>query len=393
MIEENEARQCLQEHIKASTATVGRPLETCLGEIAAKDVISQLSMPRFANAMVDGYALTNCPHEAGQTFRLIGEQPAGLDRELSLGPEETIRIFTGAPLPKGTEAVIMQEEVTVDDDGRIRLHERIDAGDGIRLEGDDLCQGQKIVAAGDRLTPQRVALLASQGYVAVEVRSPPRVRVLSTGDELVAPGSALKPGQLYESNGLMLSLLGEQHGWPGWTRAHIADDPEALRREITQSVAANDFLFLSGGVSVGDHDHVRPVLQGLGFIEHFWRVRVQPGKPVLFGTLGDCRILGLPGNPVSSFVSFHLFGVPAIHHWLGIPAPLPQEAVLKRPAKNDSGRPHYLRGWLDPIARTFEVVGLQRSHGMLGLSMANALARIPPESQLPEGAKVKVLVL
>jgi molybdopterin molybdotransferase len=125
--------------------------------------------------------------------------------------------------------------------------------------------------------------------------------------------------------------------------------------------------------------------------EHFWRVRVQPGKPVLFGTLGDCHVLGLPGNPVSSFVSFHLFGVPAIQHWLGVPASPREKAILNRPVSNDGNRPHYLRGHFDPETRTFGSVGLQKSHGMLGLSKANAIARIPPMTQSDEGSEVEIL--
>lgn len=394
MIEEAEAYERLRAHISPVDVSEERPLTECLGLVAARDVVSRIPMPRFANAMVDGYALTGTGHQPGETFVLQGEeQAAGIDRGLSLAPGEAIRIFTGAPLPGGTEAVVMQEVVTVESAEQIRIKEAVEAGDGVRRAGDDLMAGQTILSRGERITPQRAALLASQGLDRVEVRPLPRVHVLSTGDELKPPGTDLQPGQLYESNALMLCLAGAAKGWTGWTRAHVRDDPEALRQAIAEAVAANDFLFLSGGVSVGDHDHVRSVLQELGFAEHFWRVRVQPGKPVLFGSLDGCHVLGLPGNPVSSFVSFHLFGVPAIHHWLGIPVPPRRRAVLKTATANRGDRPHYLRGRFDVSEGSFESVGLQKSHGMLGMSKANGIARIPPGADLAAGGEVEVLVV
>ena len=395
MIEESEAYQLLDEHILTVTTTVDCPIDQSLGRVAAADLYSQLPLPRFANSMVDGYAVRDCPLQVGATLRLVGEQPAGVDRGLSLSPGETIRIFTGAPLPAGTQAVIMQEAVSLpgDDSAQIGLREAITAGEGIRQVGDDLCTGQKILSGGDRLTPQRLALLASLSHETVPVRPHPRVHVISTGDEVKPLGAELAPGELYESNALMLCLLGQQQGWLGWTRAHIADDRRALEQAIASAVAHHDFLFLSGGVSVGDHDHVRPALLSLGMEEHFWRVRVQPGKPVLFGALDGCHVLGLPGNPVSSFVSFHLFGIPALHHWLGLPRPPRLRASLEHQADNAGPRPHYLRGQFDEGSHTFRALGLQKSHGTLALSLANALARIPPGTELSEGDEVEVLLI
>lgn len=253
--------------------------------------------------------------------------------------------------------------------------------------------GQKILSEGDLLTPQRLALLASQGNPSVNVRPLPRVAVLSTGDELIPVGQPLEADQLYESNALMLCLLGEQQGWTGWSRAHVRDDREAMIDVVRELAEVNDFLLLSGGVSVGDHDHVRPALQTLDFTEHFWRVRVQPGKPVLFGRLGNCHILGLPGNPVSSFVSFHLVGMRALRCWQGLSVRRERPARLTSPARNTGDRPHYLRGRYEASDGTFAVVGLQRSHGMLGLAMANAIARIPPGTTLAEGDMVEVLTI
>lgn len=393
LIEEDEAQARLQAVIAPFSSVESVPLEQGLGRIAGKDLRSVHPMPRFDNAMVDGYAVRDCPVARDTLLRVSGEQAAGADQALTLSSGEAIRIFTGAPLPRGTEAVVMQEDVTVLEDGRVRLEDGSEKGEGVRTAGDDLLAGQRIVTAGDVLTPQRLALLASQGMASLEVRPWPKVRVISTGDELMPVGAPLQPGQLYESNALMLCLLGEACGWPGWTRTHVGDDREALTAAVAEAAAVSDFLFLSGGVSVGDHDHVRPVLQALGFEEHFWRVRVQPGKPVLFGTLGQCHILGLPGNPVSSFVSFCLFGVPALHHWMGLPLPPRYSATLGSQAVNRGNRPHYLRGRFDPVRGVFQTVGLQRSHGMLGLAQANAIARVPPSTALKEGERVEVLMI
>lgn len=391
MLEEPAAYACLAEVVTATERSERIALEQALGRIAASPVVSTMPMPRFANAMVDGYALPPGEHAVGVCFRVMGEQVAGVDQQLRLSQGEAARIFTGAPLPEGTGSVIMQEVVTLHDDGLLCLEEAISEGRGLRRAGDDLCSGQMILAEGDRLTSQRLALLASQGCCEVLVKPRLRAHVISTGDELKPVGEPLAPGELYESNALMLTSLGAEAGFPGWTRSHVPDDPVLLREAIARAVETNDFLFLSGGVSVGDRDYVRPVLTELGMLEHFWRVRVQPGKPVLFGTLGNCRVLGLPGNPVSSFVSFHLFGVPALHHWSGLPLPSRVKATMRRPAINEGKRPHYLRGCFDPVTRTFDLVGLQKSHGMLGLSKANALARVPSETRLSEGDEVEVL--
>ena len=391
MLEEAEAYKYLAASISGTDREERVILEHVLGRISASTVRSSMAMPRFANAMVDGYALPEGRHEVGATFLVIGEQAAGVDVELSISKGEAVRIFTGAPLPKGTCSVIMQEVVRVLGDDRVEIEAAIESGHGFREAGDDLCEGQTILSPGEVLTSQRMALLASQGCSDVSVKPQIRAHVFSTGDELKPLGHALASGELYESNALMLCAMGAEQGFPGWTRGHVPDDPVLLRDAISSAVEENDFLFLSGGVSVGDHDHVRGVLTDLGMREHFWRVRVQPGKPVLFGTLGDCLVLGLPGNPVSSFVSFHLFGVPALRYWLGLPSPLRLRAVLKRPVTNDGKRPHYLRGHLDLVARTFDVVGLQKSHGMLGLSMANAMARVPAETHLSAGDEVEVL--
>ena len=391
MLEEGDAYQCLAASILETDRVERVRLEDVLGRVSASTVRSSMPMPRFANAMVDGYALPEGRHEVGATFAVIGEQAAGVDVELSIASGESARIFTGAPLPNGTGSVIMQEVVRVLDEDQVEIEESIESGRGLRQAGDDLCEGQTILSPGEVLTSQRMALLASQGCGEVTVKPRIRAHVISTGDELKPVGDALAPGELYESNALMLCAMGAEQGFPGWTRGHVADDPASLREAIALAVEENDFLFLSGGVSVGDHDHVRGVLTGLGMQEHFWRVRVQPGKPVLLGTLGDCHVLGLPGNPVSSFVSFHLFGVPALRRWLGLSDPVRLRAQLKRPAVNRGNRPHYLRGRLDLATRTFDLVGLQKSHGMLGLSKANALARVPAETDLAAGDEVEVL--
>jgi|MDTC01.1.fsa_nt_gb molybdopterin molybdotransferase len=404
MISEAEALQCIRSVALPSDRFEVVPLADALGQIAASSVLCQVPMPRFRSTSVDGYALSGGAHPKGRAFTLAGEQAAGLDRELTIGNGEAIRVFTGAPLPSGTTTVVMQEDVQVSDTDaqKITLTDEAAPGKFMREAGEDLCEGQRLLSPGDRLTAQRLSLLASQGLQEIAIRLGPRVAVFSTGNELVQPGQPLANGQIYESNGLMLRLLAEQAGASVVTAAHLPDDPDTLRVAIREAVATADMVLLSGGVSVGDHDHVRPVLQELGMTMHFWKVRVKPGKPLLCGQLEDCLVFGLPGNPASSFVSFLVFCLPAFRCWLGLenaafdegtgPGQRCSVVLSGRKLHNESDRPHYVRGRFDAKASQFEAIGLQQSHALQSLALANALARVPEHSRLVAGDTVEVVL-
>ncbi|MEZ5301211.1 MAG: molybdopterin molybdotransferase MoeA [Verrucomicrobiales bacterium] len=314
---------------------------------------------------------------------------------MKVGSGEAIRIFTGAPLG-GADAVVMQEDTEAIDSGRaVKILDAAAAGDFIRRAGADLCAGQKAVAAGEPITAARIGLLASVGLTEIHAGALPRLTVLSTGDELVDPGSRpLRPGEIFNSNAAMLAAQCRALGFGAPRCEHVPDQPEATRAALSRAIEGSDFLIISGGVSVGDHDCVKPALAALGVEPEFWRVRIKPGKPLLFTKAGRCHVFGLPGNPVSSFVTFALFAGPAIRRWMrasdAFLLPPSAPARLAHPAENQGDRPHYLRGELTP-GGDFHPTGAQQSNALYGLSRANALVRLDPGAALAAGALVEAI--
>jgi molybdopterin molybdotransferase len=377
------------------------PLASALNRFAVEDVLAGVPNPPFHNSSMDGYALRAADSQGTAPLPVTGEQPAGLDRHLVLTPGSAIRIFTGAPLPSGADAVIMQEDVDVLQDGElksIRCREPVDPGENIRRTGADLCRGQRILSKGDRFTAGRIGLLASQGMDSVEAPEMPRVAVLSTGDELAAPGTALRSGQIYNSNGPMLCALLAGAGVTNVTLAHCGDDYADTEKALARLMESHDFLLIAGGVSVGEHDQIKPALQHLGIDPELWRVKVRPGKPFLFCHRQQPRplyIFGLPGNPVSSFVTFQVFVRPALMKWLGasVDETGPQTSLAEVTAEisNPGDRPHYIRGRV--TGGKFTPLGMQQSHAIFGLSQANALLRLEAEESLSAGTIRQVLVI
>lgn len=367
-----------------------RPLAEALGRFTARDLHARWPLPLFDNSSMDGYALLARDSGAGVRLHVTGEQPAGVDRELLVRAGEAVRIFTGAPIPAGADAVIMQEDVTAED-AKIALHGAAEPGENIRRRGSDLAEGQKLLAAGERIGPATIALLAAQGFADVQTGGDARVAIISTGDELVASGGELQPGQLYESNSLLLAALVREAGGEVAMIEHCADDEAQLRAAFARALEFPAFI-VSGGVSVGARDFVKPVLRALGVEIELWRVAIKPGKPFLFSAHGGCHIFGLPGNPVSAFVTFLQFVRPALRRMIGAgehALRLPQfPARLATDLRNDGDRPHYLRGSLaDGI---FDVAGRQESHALFGLSRANALLRLSPNERRRAGDMVQV---
>jgi len=373
VISEEEARVRILERVRPlPERTV--PLSSALGCFSAGDVAAQLALPAFDNSAMDGYAVVASSCKRGGRLRVIGEQPAGPDRKLRISDGEAVRIFTGATLPQGADAIVMQEDVTRDGK-EIVLNEDVEAGDFVRRRGCDLAQGQMILARGERIRAATVALLASQGLANVTVGGKAAAAVISTGDELVKPGDPLEAGQIYDSNSVLLSALLLRCGVSGIAVEHCRDDRQSLGDAIKRGMK-NHVLIISGGVSVGEHDLVKEALRELGAKIEIWRVAVKPGKPFLFGEVGKCFVFGLPGNPVSAFVTFLQFVRPAILRMMGAT----KLDLLRVPAKlaigltNDGDRPHYIRGRLEH--EEFTPIGRQESHALFGLSQANALLRI-----------------
>jgi molybdopterin molybdotransferase len=284
----------------------------------------------------------------------------------------------------------MQEDVTRDSD-HVVVNAEVETGEFIRRRGCDLSEGQKILSAGERLRAENLALLAAQGFSEVEVGGLLRAAIISTGDELVPPGKPIQPGQLYESNSVLLRVLAAGSGAEVELVRSVPDHAEELRAALSDGLK-HDVLIISGGVSVGDRDLVRPLLQEVGAEIDLWRVAIKPGKPFLFGRRGNCAIFALPGNPVSAFVTFLVFVRPAILKMMGAGEDAlslrKTSARLGDEASNDGDRAHYLRGVLRD--GEFQPVGRQESHALYGLSRSNALLRLAPGESVSAGSIVSV---
>jgi molybdopterin molybdotransferase len=365
-------------------------ISSALDFFATRDLAARLPLPTFDNSAMDGYAVVASSCKKGERLRVTGEQPAGVDRQLRVSSGEAVRIFTGAPLPQGADAIVMQEDVTREGD-EIVINTNVEAGEFVRRRGCDLAEGQKILEKGERIGPATLGLLASQGFAEVMIGGEVKAAILATGDELVKPGGKLEPGQIYESNSALLNALLQRCGAIVKSEEHCRDKRESLIEAIKRGIK-NHILIISGGVSVGEHDLVKDGLHELGAQIDIWRVAIKPGKPFLFGQLNECPVFGLPGNPVSAFVTFLQFVRPAILKMMGATYfNLPQvPAKLTVDLTNDSDRAHYIRGKLEH--GRFTPVGRQESHALFGLSQSNVLLRLGLGQSLKAGEIVDVQI-
>jgi molybdopterin molybdotransferase len=365
------------------------PIWEAGNRVLARDIGATVALPRFDNSSMDGYAVRAEDATNGAHLVVCGEQAAGPDLALSVGQGEAIRIYTGAPIPRQANAVIMQEDVDADERS-ILIREAVKNGENIRLRGGDLCEGQKVASKGDLLNGPRLAAIASQGLSELPVFKRPRVAILATGSELRSQGEPIHSGEIYETNRILLAQLVAGSGSQGEVFDIVPDLEDAHLRSF-QRARFHDAIIVAGGVSVGTKDLVKPTLQKLGAKLELWRVAVKPGKPFLFGRLGDTLVFGLPGNPVSAFVTFLLFARPALWKLGGRSSlELPRAyARLKVELINRGDRPHYFRGIYH--GGTFQPVGKQESHALFALSQANALCRLEPDQALGANTIVEVI--
>ena len=387
MISEEEARRrVLQSVGSLRERTV--PLSKALDCFSTSEVVARLPLPTFDNSAMDGYAVVASSSRKGARLKVIGEQPAGPDRQLRISPGEAVRIFTGAPIPPGADAVVMQEDTTREGD-EIVVNVPVNPGEFIRRRGCDLAAGQKILARGERIRSATIALLASQGFADVTIGGQVNAAIVSTGDEIVMPGRKLDQGQIYDSNSILLQALVQRCGASVTSAEHCPDQRGRLIEAIQRGLKSH-VLVISGGVSVGEHDLVQATLRSLGARIEVWRVAIKPGKPFLFGEAGGCAVFGLPGNPVSAFVTFLQFVRPAILKMMGAnDLDLPKTRVrLTVDLANEGDRTLYVRGRIDN--GMFAPIGRQESHALFGLSQSNALLRIAVGESLKAGAIVDV---
>ncbi|HET8586966.1 MAG TPA: gephyrin-like molybdotransferase Glp [Candidatus Limnocylindria bacterium] len=354
------------------------PLDRCLARVPAVDsVIAPIDVPPFANSSMDGFAVRagDCPGE----LRVIGEVAAGAASLPEVRPGTAVRIMTGAPLPPGADAVVPIEDVTETED-RVTIGESVDLGAYVRAAGHDTPRGASVALPAAPLTPALLGVLNSIGLTELQVRRRPVVAILSTGDELVAPGSPLRPGQIYDANSPALAAAVAEAGGQPLVLPRAPDVPAEIERRVREGVEAADLLVASGGVSVGRHDHVRETIERLGDLD-FWRIAVQPGKPLAFGEIDGVPVVGLPGNPVSALVTFELFLRPMLRAMLGLPGDGRQrvKAATDERIGKDRERRAYLRVRVQSgdggyVARS---AGGQQSSQLRSMADANALLVVP----------------
>lgn len=373
------------------------PMDVALGfaarRFAAKREHASHDVPAFDASLVDGYAVRSAEIAAGARRPVRGEARAGsLPEPLAEGV--AARIFTGAPVPHGADAVVMQE--IVGREGETATFQRtIAGGAGIRRAGSDLARGEVLLEAGTRLDAGAIALLASQGQARVSVTRAPRVALVTTGDEVVAATDALPPGGLFDANGPMLSAMILEAGGTAWTSLHARDDLAATTETIERALVGADLVLTVGGVSVGDHDYVHAALAALGVERSFWRVRMKPGKPLAVGAKAGVPVIGLPGNPVSAWVAFQVFVRPMLRRMAGDPLPYrrTREVVLGASIRPSADRTELARARLDDegVAWPFAKQG---SSALTSITGVDALLILPErEGELAAGDRVRAMLL
>lgn len=371
-------------------------LNAALGRTLSRPVVSTEDVPPFPNSAMDGYAvrtgdLTTVPVE----LRITGEIRAGQRPATSVSPGTCIRIMTGAPFPEGADAVVPVEETAPGEAGKVRILRRVAPGTHVRAAGGDVRRGDTVLPEGIRITPPVVGMLATLGVDVVPVRCSPLVAVVATGDELVEVGEQPGPGQIRNANGPALAAQATAAGARVLGPLHARDDAFSTRAVVEQSLEA-DVLVFSGGVSVGDYDLVRQVLEAQGTHFFFWRVRQRPGKPFAFGELDGRLVFGLPGNPVSSAVCFEQYVRPALARMLGrreVVRPR-HAAVLAAPIAKKAGLHHFVRGVASTAAdgrMQVQATGPQGSNLYSSMLAANCLIHLPEDMEdAPAGAPVEI---
>jgi molybdopterin molybdotransferase len=380
------------------------PLDDALGGVLAEDVVSPLDIPAWTNSAMDGYAargedVRGATEAIPVRLRVVEHLPAGRFPTRSIGPGECARIFTGAPLPEGADSIIRQEDT---DEGAetVTIVKDRDIGVNTRKVGEDIRKGSTVLTAGTELGPAQLGVLASLAVAHPLVYRRPRVAILGSGDEIVdidQPEEILSGRKIASSNTHTLVALVRQTGGEPVNLGIARDTPESLREHLSQALDC-DLLVTTAGISVGEHDYVRSVLDELGAVQRFWKLRMRPGAPVGFGLLGEVPWIGLPGNPVSTMVTFELFVRPAIRKMMGHLQPF-RRSVPVRAAEPISLKPrlqHFLRGIVTegPKGPEARLTGPQGSGILTSMALANALLVIPEgQQETPAGSIVQALIL
>ena len=365
------------------------------GRVLAQDQVSALQVPPQDNSSMDGYAL-RCADLADGAMPVSQRIPAGSAAQ-PLQARTLARIFTGAPVPEGADAIVMQEDTETLADGTVRVLRAPQPGQWIRRSGEDVTRGDAVLRAGQRLSPAEMGLAASIGLAQLPVAARPRVALFSTGDELVMPGTvppqAMKPGAIYNSNRFFLRALLARLGCEVTDLGIVPDQREATVQALREASAGHDLILTSGGVSVGEEDHIKPAVQALGTLD-LWQIAIKPGKPFAYGRVGDAHFIGLPGNPVSSFVTFALLVRPFVLRLQGATALTPPAARL--PAHFDWPRPDKRREFLRVRRNAqggLDLFANQSSGVLTSVAWGDGLVDNPPGAAIARGDAVSFISL
>lgn len=390
MIDIANAQALVNKHSSLITKSSVITLNEALGFVLSEDVISTIDMPPFRQSAMDGYALNIGD---GNSYQLVGEVKAGDDTNPSLNAGEAVRIFTGAPVPDTANTVVMQEKVT-QDNGQIEIEGTIQNNINIRPKGEQIKVGDIALEKGTVIKGAHIGFLASLGITEISVYKKPSIAIVGTGNELVMPGKPLSFGEIYDSNGAMLSAVLSELGYENTSLVKVGDNYEDTKKALHKAIEKHNVVIVTGGVSVGDYDFVGKALRAIEVKEIFYKVKQKPGKPLFFGKKGNVSIFGLPGNPAAALSCFYIYVYPLLKksegaqttHLQSIQMPLLSDYAVK------GNRAQFLKARLQET--DVEILGGQSSAMVRAFGEANALVFIPENStQLPKGESVKTILL
>ncbi len=396
-----ELEEAVERILKAVPAPVAEtvPLMEAHGRVAVEPILSPVDLPLFDNSAMDGYAVragdvAAASPEQSVELEIAGRIEAGQTFDAKIGTGQCARVFTGSPLPAGTDAVVMQEDTRTKADrpNRVFVTDAVKPWENVRLRGEDVRAGTALIEAGNVLTIGRLNLLGATGLATVKVGQQPKAGLLATGSELIEPGQERKPGQIYESNRLGLATLISKAGGVARVFPLVPDNLESTQEAIEKAFEECDILVTSGGVSVGELDFVKEAFEQSGGKLEFWKVAIKPGRPFVYGQRKGKFLFGLPGNPVSALVTFLLLVRPALLRWQGaIETGLPvSRGELAEVLNNRGSRRHFMRVRMGADGKVYSA-GTQASHILSSLAAANGLVDVPADAVLPAGTSVRVL--
>ena len=392
MISVTEARKIINENVSC-LQPVMLPLSQAAGLVLAENICATIDIPAFPQSSMDGYAISFEGWKKNERLKIVGEVAAGSSNSITLSPENTVRIFTGAAVPPGADTVIMQERSIVENGELMIADDSLKQGTNVRPKGSEIKAGAIALEKETGLSPAGIGFVAAIGINAVKVYPNPSITLVITGNELQGPGKPLQPGQVYESNSYTLKAAIEQLQIDNIRVLYVPDKPGATTDALKKGLEQGDLVLLTGGISVGDHDFVLQASGECGVEKLFHKVKQRPGKPLYFGKKGNKLVFGLPGNPSSVLTCFYQYVIPAIEKLTRRKISLQKINILvKRPFQKAAGLTHFLKGLYD--GKNAEPLDAQESYRLSSFAKSNCLIEIPEQTtSLNEGDLVNVYLL